>query len=239
VKLTESGEALLPEALKLLASSSSLLERIRRINTGEAGVLSIGFTSSTIICGLPAIIQKHKKLYPHVEFTLKERSPADQLEELLNGSLDIGFIREPLPVTGIEAKPVFKEKFVAVLASTHPLAKAEKLKLKDLEQEPFVLFPQPIAPILYDKVREIFSRANFYPNIVQEAFEWQTIVNLVEANLGVSICPSSFRKMKIGQIKYIPLTDVKTETAVSACINSSNPSKLIKPFLALTEENIF
>lgn len=57
---------------------------------------------------------------------------------------------------------------------------------------------------LYDKVHTVFVRGGFYPNIVQEAYEWQTIVSLVEANLGVSICPASFQKLLIGKVQYRP-----------------------------------
>ncbi len=231
VRLTAAGEALLPEARQLLANTHKLLEKIKKLNTGEAGTLQIGFTSSTIFCGLPAWIQQHKQAYPEVGFSLRERSPAIQIQELLEGTLDIGFIREPEKVEGLATLEVVKENYVAVLSNAHPLAQKEVLKLKDLKAELFVLFPKNIAPGQFEKINTIFKAAAFYPNIVQEAYEWQTIVNLVEANLGVSICPSSFQKMKIGDIKYIPLADVKAQTGVSACYNSGNNSALLRNFL--------
>ncbi|MDQ3291233.1 MAG: LysR substrate-binding domain-containing protein, partial [Bacteroidota bacterium] len=238
IALTESGEALLPEVLKLLATTKHVVEKIRRINRGEAGVLNIGFTSSTIFCGVPELIQKHRQAYPHAEFSLRELSPAAQLAELKNGTLDVGFIREPTTTTGIACRPMQQEHFVAALSSKHPLAHKKQLRLKDLEKEFFVLFPQYIAPKLYDKLQAIFKAAQFVPRIVQEANEWQTIVNLVEANLGISICPSSFQKLQIGQIRYIRLTDVKITTGVSVCINADYKSKLVDSFLALIEAKV-
>ncbi|MFD3002806.1 LysR substrate-binding domain-containing protein [Pontibacter toksunensis] len=231
VRLTPSGEALLPEARQLLANTYQLLDKIKKINSGEAGTLQIGFTSSTIFCGLPAFIQHHKQAFPEVGFSLRERSPTIQIQELLEGTLDIGFIREPEKVEGLTTREVVKENYVAVLSNKHPLAQKEILNLKDLKAELFVLFPKNIAPNQFEKLNGIFKAAAFYPSIVQEAYEWQTIVNLVEANLGVSICPSSFQKMKIGDIKYIPLADVKAQTGVSACFNSDNHSALLRNFL--------
>ena len=73
---------------------------------------------------------------------------------------------------------------------------------------------------------------------MQEAFEWQTIVSLVEANLGVSICPASFQKLKIGKVQYRPLDDVKTETAMSVCFATGNESKLITLLLHLVNEEV-
>ena len=73
---------------------------------------------------------------------------------------------------------------------------------------------------------------------VQEAYEWQTIVSLVEANLGVSICPASFQKLKIGKVQYKPLSDVKTETTISVCYHKANSSKLIPSFLDILKQNV-
>src|SRR5688572_15596780 len=71
VRLTAAGEALLPEARQLLSTTHQVLDRIRKIHSGDAGTLQIGFTSSTIFCGLPAFIQHHKQAFPAVGFTLR------------------------------------------------------------------------------------------------------------------------------------------------------------------------
>ncbi len=105
-------------------------------------------------------------------------------------------------------KEFIKEKFIAVLSKQHHLSKAETIQLKELKTELFVEFPRHVAPNLYDKVNQMFSGAKFYPHVIQEASEWQTIVSLVEANLGVSVCPESFQKLKIGRMYSINLCQI-------------------------------
>jgi hypothetical protein len=73
---------------------------------------------------------------------------------------------------------------------------------------------------------------------VQVAFEWQTIVSPVEANLGVSICLVSFQKLKIGYVQYRPHEDVATETTITVRFTTANRSKLITPFLHLVNEEV-
>jgi DNA-binding transcriptional LysR family regulator len=208
------------------------------VGRGEAGSLNIGFATSTIFSGITEAIQKHKKLYSKVNLKLQELSSAAQIQALQNGIIDIGFIREVGNHEQIISKQIIKERFIAVISSQHPLAKKEAIKLKDLEGQAFVHFPRSVAPALFDKVNLIFTKAKFTPNIVQEAFEWQTIVSLVEANLGVSICPASFQKLKIGKVLYKPLTGITTETSISVCYNLSNTSKLVLPFINLLEEHL-
>ena len=238
IKLTTVGETLLPEAYKLLEQSVQLVDTIKSVGRGESGVLHIGFATSTIFSGITAAIQKHKKLYPKVELRLQELSSAAQVEALLSGSIDIGFIREAARHDQIICKQIIKEKFIAVLSNQHPLSRKDAIKLADLLKEPFVHFPRSVAPSLYDKVNLLFAKGKLYPHIVQEAYEWQTIVSLVEANLGVSICPSSFQKLKIGKVQYKPLAGVKTETTISVCYRVSNHSKLIPPFVNVLEQDL-
>lgn len=231
IQLTPLGAALLPEAQSLLQQTSQLIDKAKSMSRGEKGTLHIGFATSTIFSGITMAIQQHKKLYPGIELRLQELSSAAQLAALQNGTIDIGFIREAQPQQDIVCKPIVKERFIAVVAKQHPLAKKETIRLTDLKPEPFVHFPRSVAPALYDKVNLLFAKAKFYPNIVQEAYEWQTIVSLVEANLGVSICPASFQKLRIGKVQYKPLADVKTETNISVCYAANTQSRLVAPFI--------
>jgi DNA-binding transcriptional LysR family regulator len=214
------------------------MQKVKKMGRGETGVLHIGFATSTIFSGITGAIQKHKNTYPGVELRLQELSSAAQKEALLNNQIDIGFIREAGSIPGLTCEEIIQERFVAVMSAQHPLSKKQSIQLKDLQDEPFVHFPRSVAPALYDKVHTIFAKGNMYPKIVQEAYEWQTIVSLVEANLGVSICPSSFQKLKIGKVQYRPIDNVKTRTSISVCYAASNESKLITPFLHLVNETI-
>jgi len=231
MSLTPMGSALLPEAYRLLEQNSRLLQKLQQLSRGETGTLHIGFATSTIFSGITAAIQKHKQLYPGVELQLQELSSAAQIEALLQQRIDVGFIREAGKIPGLVCEEILQENFVAVLSAQHVLAKKKSLVLRDLEHQPFVHFPRIVAPALYDKVHTIFARGGMYPNIVQEAYEWQTIVSLVESNLGVSICPASFQKLRIGMVQYRPLSNVKTKTSIFVCYAAQNHSKLLTPFL--------
>lgn len=238
IALTDVGAALLPDAYKLLEQSHQTMEKVKSLGRGETGFLQIGFATSTIFSGLTTAIQRHKKMHPKVILKLQELSSAAQIEALQTRRIDIGFIREAGKIEGVTCQKIIEEDFVAVLSNQHPLAKQTAIQLKDFKEEPFIHFPRIVAPALYDKVHTLFAKGRFQPQVVQEAFEWQTIVSLVEANLGVSICPSSFQKLKIGNVQYRPLKGVQTKTTISVCFSSSFESKLITPFLHLVNEEV-
>jgi DNA-binding transcriptional LysR family regulator len=238
VKLTAVGRALLPEAERLLTQGHQLFENIKSVGRGQSGVLNIGFATSTIFSGITTAMKKHRKLFPNIKLRLQELSSAAQVQALQEGTIDVGFIREAGKTEGIRCELLVKEKFISVLSHQHPLSKQPSLKFSDLRGEPFVHFPRSVAPALYDKVNMVFSKSGFFPDIVQEALEWQTIISLVEANMGISICPASFQKLKIGKVQYRELSDVKTDTSISMCYKTDNLSKLITPFLHIVNETI-
>jgi DNA-binding transcriptional LysR family regulator len=232
LSLTAAGEALYTEAVRLIGASVNAVETTRRVGRGDQGILRVGFASSTIFAGIPEIIKSFKEKHPGITLVLRECSTASQLEDIRNGALDIGFIRETVSDPGIICRTIFREKFLAVLSAEHPFSQKTKIELKDLHYENFVLFPRQVAPALYDKVHQVFSKAKFYPNVMQETMEWQTIISLVKVNLGVSICPSSFKKLKIEGIIYKSLPDVKLETTINICIKKGNISPAMELFLS-------
>jgi hypothetical protein len=57
-----------------------------------------------------------------VEFRLRELVTAEQLVSLLDGTLDVGFLRDGEPREGLAIEPILREPFMAVLPSRHRLA---------------------------------------------------------------------------------------------------------------------
>jgi DNA-binding transcriptional LysR family regulator len=83
-----------------------------------------------------------------------------------------------------------------------------------LKDAPFILFPRPNAPGLYDDVVSCCKAAGFSPRVEQEAIQMQTIVSLVSAELGVALIPASLTNLQRTGVTYkslrggSPLTEV-------------------------------
>lgn len=88
-----------------------------------------------------------------------------QNEALRNGEIDVGFLRPPLDAVNLDCELLFEEEFVAVLPKTHRLAKRKSLKLKDVADEPLIIFDRNLSSGLYDKILSLFSRQGFTPHL--------------------------------------------------------------------------
>jgi DNA-binding transcriptional LysR family regulator len=67
--------------------------------------------------------------------------------------------------------------------------------VRELRGEPFVLFPRHLAPASYDVVIAMCRRAGFSPDIRHECADYQTMLSLVAAGLGLTLVPASVRNL--------------------------------------------
>lgn len=234
VRLTPAGEALLAVARRTLSQIEEGLDSTRRVGRGEGGKITVGFAASILTTALPEILRTYRERFPGVELRLRELSSAAQAAALSDGGIDVGFVREAVEHgAGLICEPILREEFVAVLPPAHRLAKRRELPLGELAGEPFVHFPRVVAPALYDQVGDICRRAGFQPRVVQEAQEWLTILGLVEAGLGVSLVPDSFRRLRWGGVQYRPLAPPREFTDVFVCRREASPAPAVAPLIEI------
>ena len=215
VALTQAGNALLGEARDILARVDQAVLMTRRVSRGEIGELAIGFISVADYNVLPVVLREFRRAFPLVNLTLRESTTDAQIRDLLAGRIDVGFVLPPINEPSLESLPILREPLIAALPDKHPLArKAGKLVLEKLKDAPFILFPRPYAPGLYDDVVSCCKAAGFSPRVEQEAIQMQTIVSLVSAELGVALIPASLTNLRRTGVTYkelkagSPLTEV-------------------------------
>ena len=98
VALTEPGRLFLEEARATLAQADHAIEVAQRAGRGDFGKLAIGFNPSAPFVPLVAnALFDFRRLYPDVKIELSELSAGAQVDALLMGEIDIGFLRGPMP----------------------------------------------------------------------------------------------------------------------------------------------
>ena len=85
----------------------------------------------------------------------------------------------------------------------HPLAQRDRAPLSALAGEPFILFPRSFGRSLYDEILSVCRESGFSLQITQEAPQMSSIVNLVAAELGVSVVPESTAQVQLPGVRYL------------------------------------
>jgi DNA-binding transcriptional LysR family regulator len=238
VKLTLAGQLLAERARSTLEKVQDDLAQVRRLGRGEEGTLTVGFSGSVMFTGLPAAIESYRSRYPKVELRLRELATSAQIVALLNGTLDLAFLRDGDSTDGLQISTMVKENYVAVLPAGHLLARKRLLRVKDLQREPFILFARRMGPLAFDRTVACCEKNGFRPNIVQEATQWPTIVRLVAAGIGVSLAPACVASVVIPGAVYRVL-DAGCKTTVdlgtksgAAVVLASNFIEIARGYLA-------
>jgi DNA-binding transcriptional LysR family regulator len=242
VALTAAGMALLPEASRLLAQAGELSELVKRAALGETGKLSFAFVSSADYSVLPTILRDYRAAYPQVQIVLQEATSDLQLQELLNGRIDLGLLIPPLPDKAnaeLEYLPVLKEQLILAAPAELPeLRGRQKVNLRSLQPLPLIIFPRAISPSLYNTILAVFRAADITPSIGQEAIQMQTIVSLVSAGMGMALVPQSVGNLRRTGVEYRPLTQATPLVETGLAWRRDNTSPVLKGFLDLVRSGI-
>ena len=241
VRLTEAGKLFLEDARAILAQSERAAERARRAQRGEAGELRVGFTFSTPFTPLFArTIRRYRQLYPDVALTLHEMTTLHQIDALEARTIDLGFVRPPevaLP-EHLALTTLRRDALLLVLASDSPLARKRKIKVADLAELPWVMYPKESGVGINHAILGMCRAAGFVPQVAMEAGEAATIIGLVAAGIGVSVLPSPFQSMHLEGVVFRPLDDTGAVTSLQLAQRRADGGALVEAFVRVAlEEN--
>jgi DNA-binding transcriptional LysR family regulator len=237
VTLTPAGEALLPEAQRLLQQANALPDLARRAASGESGLLTLSFVSTADYSVLPPLLREFREMNPQVHIDLREATTDVQLEDLLQGRIDAGLLIPPMTDKAraeLEYMTVLSEPLVlAAPQGTRALRGKAAATLKEVADMPLIIFPRRIAPALHDAILGCFRDAGLTPRIGQEAIQMQTIVGLVSAGMGVALVPQSVSNLKRPGVEYKPLAGKGTPVETGLAWRRDNMSPVLRNFLEL------
>jgi DNA-binding transcriptional LysR family regulator len=238
VQLTEAGAVLLGLARKLLDDASQGLAKTRRAGSGEAGSLNLGFTATTALHMLPQILAALRQKLPDIHVALFELLPDALTDALDSEQLDLAIGREMINLDKFDSVTLFKEPYVAVLPARHRYAAGtEKLQMKLLRDEDFILFPRDHTSRNADQVDQMCRAAGFTPRMLQEAPGWQTAVTFVGSGLGVSVLPRCVRSFKMPDVIYKDI-DTKISSTISLIRRRHDGRRLVDQVFRLAQQAI-
>ena len=191
VRLTDPGHAFLAGARRTLEDADRAAEDARRAGAGELGRLRIAFSWSTRFETLPALGRAFRASHPDVELLAQEMWNARMPPAFRNGSIDIALSLCPEIAADLELVPIRKERLVALLPTTHPLAREEAIPLSALAAEDFIVFPREIAPRLHDAFMAIYRRAGFEPRVRNESFHTGWDLGVLAEIPAVGVAPET------------------------------------------------
>lgn len=236
VRLTEAGQVFLAEAHAILDRAAEAMQKAQRAGKGEAGWFSVGFVASATYDVLPDILRVFCERYPEVELELLELQGTEQGQALREKRIHVGFARLPGNEAGLVLEAIREEPVMAALPASHKLAHRASLALRELSEEPFILFPQQPQSSYAGYVIDLCRQAGFTPRVVQKTGEMQTAVSLVAAGIGVALVPQSVQNLQRTGVVYRSFTAPAPTVALTMLYRENETSPVLPHFLKIARQ---
>ena len=185
--LTEPGKRLLSFAQKVQDEYSGMLEDMNQLREDVIGNLMI--TASTIPGDfiLPPLLSEFKALHPSVHIQVIVTDSGQVIEDIENGTYDVGFCGVMPENKEIEAVKIAEDEIALIVATGHPFAGRTSVSFLEITEEPFIAREESSGT--QKNVASLLRKAGFdfslcKPSLVLGTTE--AVVSAVESRSGIA-----------------------------------------------------
>lgn len=205
VKLTPAGVAFRESALRLLAETEQAKDRAQQVAKGVVSRVRVGFVGSMLFRDMPERLTAFQKSQPRVEIVLTELNSAEQLDALLRGQIDLGFVHTERVPRELRKLLYRSEPFVCCVPEGHRVAGQRPVMLDTLSPEPFILFAKSASPDYYERILALCAEQGLQPRVRHEVRHWLSVVSLVSKGMGIALVPRALMHSGIAGVHFLPI----------------------------------
>lgn len=239
VRLSDAGERLLPEAVKLLKDAKRLVRWAERLSHGESGRLSIGFVRNAFWNGLlPMALSSFRARHPQVEIELHNCTSRVQLQMLLRREIDLGLAHWPASNSAVQSECVARQAFRLAAPRGHSALARTETRPADLDGIPWIAIERKHDPNAHDRLLAACTLAGFRPNIDYETTDLPMSLNFVAAGLGVSLVQDGVTNPYPELIEMRPLPWLKLESQLFMLRRREPPTPQIRDLARMLRSGI-
>lgn len=233
VALTSAGVYLKEEIERNLKNLDHILQHARLLDQGKEGAIDLGYVGSAMNKLIPDLLVQFGEEFPKVVFSLTEMDNDQQIEGLLAGEIDLGFVRLDRVPQNLIKREILVEPFCLVLPEAHPIDSQNFKSVAQLKEASFILFDPKYSSSYFEKVMQIFDSHGFTPKLSHNTVHASSIYKLVEKGFGVSIVPKSLVTTHRPEIKFIELNQIPQRTTLSVVWDPQNKNPSLLKFLKI------
>jgi DNA-binding transcriptional LysR family regulator len=235
---TRVGHNLVRAMEHILHAIDEMVVTARSVGRGDAGQLTVGFSTSLSAGNLRATFMEFTRRFPDVEISAIEGSRARLFPALQSGHIDIAIVTGESPPNSGRAMALWTERIIVALPETHALARHEIVHWTDLKGEKLLLSQHQAGPEIMDILVSKLASPEDRPNLVQHDVSRGDIQSLVAAGFGVSLMCEAAVGLNCAGVAYREARDGTGPTRVgyTGYWDDANENPALKNFIKLLEE---
>lgn len=226
VSLTHKGEIFYNYAIQMLEIWKATEEGMHAEASELTGNITIAAGGTISAWILPKWIKSILKIAPNLTISVIEGDNYETKEYLRTGVVDLAILTSPYkPDKTIISFPILKDNIVPIVQKESTLLNKKNLTISDLENESFVYYHQNSAIRMSIEKSWNRNKIRFRPKILMELRSIDSIINCVEAGLGIGFISSYALNKKIRRLN-VPLLFAEREFLI-AYKKNARPSVLL------------
>lgn len=206
VRLTEAGQALLPNAIEVVNSVNRIGDFMHSLDGQVAGDLVVGCSTTSGKYLLPGLVAAFRRDYPLVRVYIKVMSRDDVINRLLDGRLSLGVTSLKVEHHDLEYVPFFEDRVILIVPANHRWAAYGRALPADLVDEPMIVREEKAGTS--QVLAEGLARHNVTTdmlNVVMEIGNAEAIEMAVEEGIGIAFISelAAARGLALGRVKQV------------------------------------
>jgi DNA-binding transcriptional LysR family regulator len=189
VRLTPEGAELLGDFERLATMADEVRTRSAQLSAGVAGQLKVGTLPSIAAEYLPEVIAQFHRELPDVRVEIVEAVEQEVIAAVKTGRCDLGLTSARMLERGMAFEELFSDHLMAVILSSHHLAKLEEIPIAALKNQPLILTKWGTSLRL--AVNQAFDDEDISVVPLHEVTYMATAFGFAEHGLGITLLPAS------------------------------------------------
>lgn len=230
--LTTAGESFLFDVRKIMNDLEAAARKAKRISTGWAGRLRLGFVENSSWDGIvPDALRSFQLATPSASLELSPLNTPEQIQRIEDGMLDGGFVYRYRPFAeGLATLQLAQHNLLLAVPADWPM-QGDQLTLKDVAQRPFITFPRWVYPVYYDQLMATCFEQGVSLNVTQEEQTESAILALVGAGIGAALVNSANLGRPPASVRFLKLADLSLSMPLVFVYRHDNDSPLLVRFV--------
>lgn len=234
VTLTPAGERLVVTAERAVAAADLAIQRLADIRDQPSAELRVGVLSHGAGASMTTLLRTFRSQHPDVAVRLVALDFSETTTAVLDGKVDIAFIRPQLDDDRLDEYPLTTEQRFVILPTSDQRAHLPNLAYADLDHDTF-LTPSRGTPTAYRAFLHLLNERNQETprQLDSQCHYAEEFLTAVAAGLGIATTITSFtHHYRWPGVTYVPIIDA-TPATTTAILAHGDQRTIIRDFAQL------
>ena len=232
VQLTKQGVALLEHARKIISD----IDKCQLVVHAEANKtrksINLGVLHAHTYSFLPDFLRSYFKVEPDADIQLIEYTTNEQVTKLLDTTITVGIVREPVVHPNIVVENLFHEDYILAVPQDWLKQGVIRSSIKNFSQKTMISYPSHDSVKSTNRLfRDYFNQHGVLINNRIEVKTMHSALALVAAGKGFSPVSKSLSKLHFPYVKYLEIEEKPPTLSVALAWKEQFLEKHVKDFI--------